>query len=104
MFNNSTFIAKQHWPGRVEEPLGSMYIVAVHGNEVYAADTFTERIAVFSQEGELADSYGSRGAGKFACPAELAFSPDGYTSMSLTETVKVCKSGLLTAATSRVYR
>ena len=44
---------------------------------IYAADTFTERIAVFSQ-GELADSYGSKSTVQLACPAELTFPPDGY--------------------------
>ena len=44
------------------------------------ADTFTERIAVFSQEGVCADSYayGSRNTVQLACPAELTFSPGGY--------------------------
>ena len=74
--NNGTFV-KRIGQGELKNPWD---VVTLGGSKVYVADTFNERIAVFSQDGEFAGSFGSRGrgAGQFACPAGLAISPDGY--------------------------
>ena len=54
--------------------------VLVHNSGlVYVADSWNHRIAVFSQEGELVHTFGSKGGGKgeLQHPSELATSPDG---------------------------
>ena len=63
-----------------EGELKNPWDVVAGGNKIYVVDTFNERIAVFAQDGELTHAFGSkgRGPGQFACPAGLAFSPDGY--------------------------
>ena len=55
--------------------------VLVHSSGlVYVADEFNHRIAVFSQEGELVRTFGSKGGGKgeFDSPIGLATSLDGH--------------------------
>ena len=55
--------------------------VLVHSSGlVYVADSNNNRIAVFSQEGELVHTFGSRGGGKgeFEWPSGVAVSPDGH--------------------------
>ena len=55
--------------------------VLVHSSGlVYVADGENHRIAVFSQEGELFCTFGTRGRGKgeFQWPSSLAASPDGH--------------------------
>ena len=55
--------------------------VLVHSSGlVYVVDGSNNRIAVFSQEGELVRTFGSEGKGKgeFEWPSSVAVSPDGH--------------------------
>ena len=55
--------------------------VLVHSSgHVYVADGDNHRIAVFSQEGELVHTFGTRGEGegKLCIPCGVAVSPDGH--------------------------
>ena len=55
--------------------------VLVHSSgHVYVADGDNRRIAVFSQEGELVHTFGTRGEGegKLCIPCGVAVSPDGH--------------------------
>ena len=60
--------------------LSNPWDVAPCGGNIYVADAMKDRIAVFSQDGELTGSFGSEGhgPGQFTYPAGVALSPDGY--------------------------
>ena len=61
--------------------LQNLWDVLVHSSGlVYVADVNNHHIAVFSQEGELVHTFGSKGGGKgeFFYPTSLATSPDGH--------------------------
>ena len=63
--------------GKLQHPTD----VLVHSNGlVYVADGGNNRIAVFSQEGDLVHTFGSwgRGKGEFEWPSSVAVSPDGH--------------------------
>ena len=59
--------------------LNAPWDVAVHNVEIYVADSSNNRVAVFSQKGELVRTIGSVGSGpgQFQYPAGVALSPDG---------------------------
>ena len=59
--------------------LDTPWDVAVHYGEIFVADSSNNRVAVFSQEGELVRTIGSAGSGpgQFQYPAGVAISPDG---------------------------
>ena len=73
---DGTFI-KRIGQGKLQYPSD----VLVHSSGlVYVADRCNDRIAVFSQEGELVRTFGSQGGGKgqFMCPRGVAVSPDEH--------------------------
>ena len=53
--------------------------VTVYNGEVFVADTGNNRVAVFSQDGQLVRTIGSQGSGpgEFSGPRGVAISPDG---------------------------
>ena len=59
--------------------LDTPWDVAVHNGEIFVADSSHNRVAVFSQKGELVRTIGSAGSGpgQFRYPAGVAISPDG---------------------------
>ena len=61
------------------EILKTPYDVSVHNGDVFVADSGNHRVAVFSEDGKLSHTIGSRGtgAGQFDYPVHVAISPDG---------------------------
>ena len=59
--------------------LSDPWDVAVHNGEVFVADSGNDRVAVFSQDGKLIRTMGSKGTGRgqFSTPTGVAISPDG---------------------------
>ena len=59
--------------------LNAPWDVVVHNEEIYVADSYHDRVVVFSQEGELVRTIGSAGSGpgQFRYPAGVALSRDG---------------------------
>ena len=74
MKNDGVFM-KQIGCGTLNQP----WDVAVHQGEVFVADWGNNRVAVFSQDGELIRIIGSQGngPGQFSGPTGVAISPDG---------------------------
>ena len=71
---NGTFV-RQIGVGCLSYPWG----VTVNNKQVYVADTENHRISIFTLEGQLIRTIGSRGSGpgQFNWPSAVAISPDG---------------------------
>ena len=67
-------------------------VTVLGGDKLFVADTYHDRIAIFSQDGgELTGTFRSRGQGPGQGPAGLAFSPDGslYVTINGSQEVQV---------------